>query len=687
MPIDLASVLKQIGRNSSQNGNVNTFYYLVDTADIDFRVEGRIGTVGAQSGVLPDFSIPSIAYGQKYIVLDPVAIPVELGTVVDTIAAGDIIEKRENGWYIHLDVSATKTNGGALAYSKKDKKFYYYKSTTDGWIELGAGSLTGAAGQTWSIQFRSTDGSLSGDAGLLFNNTTNQLVLGSEVVIAFGDGTTQGTARNFFGVTGPTNNTFPSGMSAAGNTGDRLLIATGPSADPFRNYVRFGTGWFQTGVVGIGQGPVGPAGPAGSAGATGATGETGARGETGTRGETGYGFTAAFVSGDGNLYISTLFPNGTSGNERSIGLVKGNDGAAGNTGNTGSTGSTGYGFTAAFVSGDGNLYISTLFPSGESGNERSIGLVRGATGATGKFSIGLTVAEQQSYTTHTTLAFQSGITGTARKVAFLLADGSLTFDYVRNFDVFNRSEFEFSVRGFSFFTGLSDTMLVRPTNITLGGFSLGSYQQTVVTGGVFVESPDEGTGFPLYPSNLQLIYPSGQTITGSATQSADRSVTLRLIATGNDADGTVRGGSGSFTIRFRNDYMIGMTSAAMITSGSTGTEGTWFNRDFQSTIPVNQTLSGYAASATAAMSENYLYFAYPARLHSESSPPQFQIYRVGTAPLASGGMSLQGYGDSYDEGGLSTLNYTNAQGWIEPYKVWRSDKSFALGVDMALKIV
>ena len=41
------------------------------------------------------------------------------------------------------------------------------------------------------------------------------------------------------------------GFSASGFTGDRLLLATGPANDPFRNYIRYENQWFQTGVVGV----------------------------------------------------------------------------------------------------------------------------------------------------------------------------------------------------------------------------------------------------------------------------------------------------------------------------------------------------------------------------------------------------------------------------------------------------
>ena len=720
MPIDLASVLKQIGRNASQKtGQTNTFYYLVDTADIDFRVEGRIGEVSpGVGGLLPDGGeFPTVQYGQKYIVINASLIPDPPFSVLgDTIQNGDIIEKREDGWYIHLDVSATKTNGGALAYSKYDKKFYYYKSTTDGWVELGAGSLTGAAGETWSIQFRSTDGSLSGDAGLLFNNQTNQLVLGPEVVIAFGDGTTQGTARNFYGLTGPTAQRFPIGMSGAGNTGDRLLLATGPSADPFRNYVRFGNGWFQTGVVGIGQGPQGPQG---------SVGDTGPTGETGAKGETGYGFTAAFISGDGNLYISTLFPSGESGNERSIGFVRGNDGATGSTGfgftaafvsgdgflyistlfpdgssgnersigfvkgndgAAGSTGPTGYGFTAAFVSGDGNLYISTLFPSGESGDERSIGFVRGATGATGRFSIGLTVAEQQTYTNRTS-TFASGEVGKARKVAFLLEDGSLTFDFVKNVDIFNQSEFQFAALSFSFFDSFDTVQRMRD-----GTYDLSSGERVFaatyrlgppVTGSV-VSSDGQG---PWYyrADDAGSVFRGNVKVSG--TGGADRQITFTLQVTGTNGDSTQRyDNTKTLTVRFRNDFLVGMTSASIITGGSTGVNANWLQRDYSSSNPLNEVLSGYTKSVTAAMSENFIYFAYPSRLHSDTSPPQFYLYQVGSAPGFPGGMVLQGYGEAFDEGGLSTMNYTNPDGFVEPYKVWRSDQSYGQNINMVVKV-
>lgn len=50
----------------------------------------------------------------------------------------------------------------------------------------------------------------------------------------------------FYALTGATSSEFPQGVSSVGGTGDRLLVATGPFGDPFRNYIRFKESWFQT---------------------------------------------------------------------------------------------------------------------------------------------------------------------------------------------------------------------------------------------------------------------------------------------------------------------------------------------------------------------------------------------------------------------------------------------------------
>lgn len=185
-------------------------------------------------------------------------------------------------------------------------KYWYYGGTADSDLTaFSPNTAVFAAGPNGSIQFNDSN-SFSGSSNLSFNSASNRLVLGTNTAIAFGDGTTQSTARNFYGATGATSQLFPKGLSSAGNTGDRLLIATGPSADPFRSYVRFGNAWFQTNVVGIGQGPQGIQGVTGERGATGSTGLQGPQGLQGIQGERGA--TGSFT-GD---FVGTL--NGLTGN-------------------------------------------------------------------------------------------------------------------------------------------------------------------------------------------------------------------------------------------------------------------------------------------------------------------------------------------------------------------------------------
>ena len=69
--------------------------------------------------------------------------------------------------------------------------------------------------------------------------------------IVFETGTGGSGGSDFYGLTGITSTDYPLGLSSTGITGDRLLVATGPPRDPFRQYIRFGNAWVQTGVVGM----------------------------------------------------------------------------------------------------------------------------------------------------------------------------------------------------------------------------------------------------------------------------------------------------------------------------------------------------------------------------------------------------------------------------------------------------
>jgi len=97
--------------------------------------------------------------------------------------------------------------------------------------------------------------------------------------------------------------------------------------------------------------------------------------------------------------------------------------------------------------------------------------------------------------------------------------------------------------------------------------------------------------------------------------------------------------------------------------------------DFSSTYPAAQQPNGF--TKTFAMSsfgaqagvDQYIYVAYPARLHSASF-----TFQLVNAQTAYGGMQLQSAGFN---GGLETVDYTNSANYTEPYKIWRSNQAFS----------
>lgn len=343
-------------QNRPNNVTGPGFFYLMDSANINFAVRGVIADAWDSSAQAKG----TIPYGTKFAVNDPAEYSQELeGTYgeVPGLANGDIIIKVDVGFEIYLDASNPKVKGGVV-YNQEDGNLWVLDKDELWKITAGAGGGAGvtAAGDSYSVQFRDTttenNGGFSGNDLLKFIPTDKALVLGTDISIKFSDGTTQDTARKFYGTTGPTSQKFPLGFSANGYTGDRLLVATGPSADPFRNYVRFGGQWFQYGIAGIASGPKGDRGDRGTDGITGSTGATGATGITGTS-VTGFSYdqitgilTAQYVDGLGN-YSSPFeigYIRGSTGFDGITGATgfTGATGATGVTGMTGATGATGY---------------------------------------------------------------------------------------------------------------------------------------------------------------------------------------------------------------------------------------------------------------------------------------------------------------------------------------------------------
>jgi len=590
MSIRIADLIEQLNREGNLTGP--GFFHLLHSANVDFTVDGIVGTEPSQYG---DYS--PVSYGQKYIVTDAGAWDdFSAQSLIASANENDIIQRGSSTWQLYLSTSNAKTEG-TIVYNKHDNKFYFFDGTN--WIAVGTGAagagsgagvtgiqfgpgqvgLTGtitltagnnvyihsdgnqisvgvsAAGSSTYVQYKGPNGNLAGSQRFNYTDATATLVVGdtnstnpstsgkirlggSKSFLQFADGTTQTTARNFFGLTGATNPNYVTGYSGAGHTGDRLLIATGPSANPFRTYVRYGNAWFQTNVAGVG--------------------------------------------------------------------------AAGAQGNTGPSGS---------------------------------------------FDFGITFNQNTGLTHQSNNTLGEDI-GRARKIMFLQDDGTLTFDFIHNYDVFKPSDFIFSVKTFT--SNVSSPVLVGASNYLLSALTVtASYQfGPPITGNVYVTDAIKGTGFPVYfpTAAMDSITFSSQTLTAEA----GGSLILRLEAIGYTG---IIGGPGrqtstkDITISFANSFLYGVSGGSSIDGLPVGSgfTGAWVTRTTTNSIDQTFTVNVPVGS--------YIYFAFPERLGEAT----FQINDLGI-----GGFSPQGLNGVP---GVSAQNYYNLNGFIEKYRFYRSTNS------------
>ena len=133
MPIELISNIAQ--KNRSANVTSSAFFYLVDTSNIDYRI----------NGIQNDASLsPSLTQGSKYIIRNPSNLHVDFGTI-SGLSTNDIVIRGTSSFSLYVDVSNTKTNQGGVVYNDADDKLYYYNGTD--WRSLGLGSLVGTANE------------------------------------------------------------------------------------------------------------------------------------------------------------------------------------------------------------------------------------------------------------------------------------------------------------------------------------------------------------------------------------------------------------------------------------------------------------------------------------------------------------------------------------------------------------
>jgi hypothetical protein len=246
--------------------------------------------------------------------------------------------------------------------------------------------------------------------------------------------------------------------------------------------------------------------------------------------------------------------------------------------------------------------------------------------------------------THTAFTSASADTGTARKIAFLQADGGITFDYIRNYDVFKPSDFLLQISSFTI-SSLSTTQLIgNATFLQLDGkVASASYTQTVNSATISIlnssgnEENGAHGGFPqiLTAPFTSYTFDNLDAISYPASPATQKILRLTAVGASNTATSDI-------TLTFVNNvyYGVNTSTSANITTILAGTSSTVLSNSRARTFTVN------------AGTNEYIYYSYPSRL--------------GTATFTVGGF----------EGGfslISTQSHTNSLGFTENYYVYRSD--------------
>lgn len=175
MPIELISNIAQ--KNRASNVTSTAFFYLMDTANIDYRIKG----IQENASLSPD-----LTQGSKYIIRNASLLHPNFGTITG-VSNNDIVIRTASDFALYVDVSNTKTNEGGIVYNDADNKIYYYNGSD--WRSLGLGSLVGTNNQIL----------VSGTTGDVRVGLTPIVVIENYIqvpVLMFGNGVTMGGVDN-----------------------------------------------------------------------------------------------------------------------------------------------------------------------------------------------------------------------------------------------------------------------------------------------------------------------------------------------------------------------------------------------------------------------------------------------------------------------------------------------------------
>lgn len=328
----------------------------------------------------------------------------------------------------------------------------------------------------------------------------------------------------------------------------------------------------------------------------------------------------------------------------------------------------GYGWASLGICG-GSVVVGGISGDYIAGITGGIGIT--VSGPTGIVEVTLRLDEPNIGTpyiaqTHNAPTTFSADSGPARKVAFLQEDGSIAFDFIKNYDVFRQAEFNFDINSFTINDGVSQLspQLAKDPGSQLNldpysAFISYNYDTDINPSQAEIKliGSLSGQGFPAVIDNPQinnynfnnsqyLIYP---TLSYNSVGEVDNQI-LILGATGQNSDGTIVYKTKQYKVYFYNYIFYGHSNLTSINS-----------TNFSQLIPVlNGTKSYVISNYTIPQNDitpNFLYFAYPSRL--------------GTAVFTDSSTGLQG-GFQQQSG---VYSYTNGPGgYTENYTIYRSEQ-------------
>ena len=186
MPITLIDILKQ--KNRQQNVNSGSFFFMVDSPDVNFKI----------NGIQTDDTLnPSLTIDSRYIVQDISNINTNFGPTAGW-TNNDIV--RYNGTNFEILLSAlNQKQSGTLVFNDEDKKFYGFDGTN--WFSISSNGT--GLGQTGPTGPKGEEGPI-GPTGPTGPGYINAEIRNSNLFITeiFPDGTTNEIDLGYVGPTG-----------------------------------------------------------------------------------------------------------------------------------------------------------------------------------------------------------------------------------------------------------------------------------------------------------------------------------------------------------------------------------------------------------------------------------------------------------------------------------------------------